>query len=177
MEFPNGNKTIALTPNMKFNPYIFCSRDTDKLKIKKISKPPIIVAFAWSMSLSSIKSIGYPYSELLRSITIFIIKDRHLLSTKSCPLKLLQTYISKIYLVSSLLSIADESESSFNSEVTNTPTAPSQISSNLGSSGEDLMSGTPSNDLILRLQGADTIRGNDGLDVIQGDEDPDIEYP
>ena len=25
MEFPNGNKTIALTPNMKFNPYIFCS--------------------------------------------------------------------------------------------------------------------------------------------------------
>jgi len=58
MEFPNGNKTIALTPNMKFNPYIFCSRDTDKLKIKKISKPPIIVAFAWSMSLSSIKFIG-----------------------------------------------------------------------------------------------------------------------
>ena len=78
MEFPNGNKTIALTPNMKFNPYIFCSRDTDKLKIKKISKPPIIVAFAWSMSLSSINSIGYPYSELLRSITIFITKDRYL---------------------------------------------------------------------------------------------------
>ena len=46
MEFPKGNKTIALTPNMKFNPYNFCSRDTDKLKIKKISKPPIIVAFA-----------------------------------------------------------------------------------------------------------------------------------
>ena len=65
MEFPNGNKTIALTPNMKFNPYIFCSRDTDKLKIKKISKPPIIVAFACSMSLSSIKFIGYPYSDLL----------------------------------------------------------------------------------------------------------------
>ena len=78
MEFPNGNKTIALTPNMKFNPYIFCSRDTDKLKIKKISKPPIIVAFAWSMSLSSIKFIGYPYSDLLNSITIFIIKDRYL---------------------------------------------------------------------------------------------------
>lgn len=54
IEFPNGNKTIALTPNMKFNPYIFCSRDTDKLKIKKISNPPIIVAFAWSISLSSI---------------------------------------------------------------------------------------------------------------------------
>ena len=33
------------------------------------------------------------------------------------------------------------------------------------------MSGTPSNDIILGLQGADTIRGNDGLDVIQGDED------
>ena len=78
MEFPNGNKTIALTPNMKFNPYIFCSRDTDKLKIKKISKPPIIVAFACSMSLSSIKFIGYPYSDLLSSITIFIIKDRYL---------------------------------------------------------------------------------------------------
>ena len=61
MEFPNGNKTIALTPNMKFNPYIFCSSDTDKLNIKKISKPPIIVAFACSMSLSSIKFIGYPY--------------------------------------------------------------------------------------------------------------------
>jgi hypothetical protein len=60
MEFPNGNKTIALTPNMKFNPYIFCSRDTDKLKIKKISKPPIIVAFAWSMSLSSINFAGGP---------------------------------------------------------------------------------------------------------------------
>ena len=75
MEFPNGNKTIALTPNMKFNPYIFCSRDTDKLKIKKISKPPIIVAFAWSMSLSSIKFIGYPYSELLRSVIIFIMKS------------------------------------------------------------------------------------------------------
>ena len=60
MEFPNGNKTIALTPNMKFNPYIFCSRDTDKLKIKKISKPPIIVAFAWSMSLSSINFVDYP---------------------------------------------------------------------------------------------------------------------
>ena len=78
MEFPNGNKTIALTPNMKFNPYIFCSRDTDKLKIKKISKPPIIVAFACSMSLSSIKFIGYPSSDLLSSITIFIIKDRYL---------------------------------------------------------------------------------------------------
>ena len=78
MEFPNGNKTIALTPNMKFNPYIFCSRDTDKLKIKKISKPPIIVAFAWSMSLSSINSIGYSYSELLRSITISITEDRYL---------------------------------------------------------------------------------------------------
>ena len=67
MEFPNGNKTIALTPNMKFNPYIFCSRDTDKLKIKKINKPPIIVAFAWSISLSSINSISYPYLDLLRS--------------------------------------------------------------------------------------------------------------
>ena len=78
MEFPNGNKTIALTPNMKFNPYIFCSRDTDKLNIKKISKPPIIVAFACSMSLSSIKFIGYPYSTCYRSITIFIIKDRYL---------------------------------------------------------------------------------------------------
>jgi Ca2+-binding RTX toxin-like protein len=63
-----------------------------------------------------------------------------------------------------------------NSEATNTPTDPSQISSKLGSSGEDLMSGTPSNDLILGLQGADTIRGNDGLDVIQGDEDPDKLY-
>ena len=67
IEFPNGNKTIALTPNMKFNPYIFCSRDTDKLKIKKISKPPIIVAFAWSMSLSSINSASYPYLDLLCS--------------------------------------------------------------------------------------------------------------
>ena len=38
MEFPNGNKTIALTPNMKFNPYIFCSSDTDKENIKKINK-------------------------------------------------------------------------------------------------------------------------------------------
>jgi hypothetical protein len=66
MEFPKGNKTIALTPNMKFNPYIFCSRDTDKLKIKKISKPPIIVAFAWSISLSSINSVSYPYFDLLR---------------------------------------------------------------------------------------------------------------
>jgi len=46
MEFPKGNKTIALIPNMKFNPYIFCSSDTDKLKIKKMSKPPIIVALA-----------------------------------------------------------------------------------------------------------------------------------
>jgi hypothetical protein len=46
MEFPKGNKTIALTPNMKFNPYIFCSSATDKLKLKKISKPPIIVALA-----------------------------------------------------------------------------------------------------------------------------------
>ncbi len=53
-EFPKGNNTMALTPNMKFNPYIFCSSDTDKLKIKKISKPPIIVALAWSISLSSI---------------------------------------------------------------------------------------------------------------------------
>jgi hypothetical protein len=60
MEFPNGNKTIALTPNMKFSPYIFCSRDTDKLKIKKINKPPIIVAFAWSMSLSSINFVRSP---------------------------------------------------------------------------------------------------------------------
>ena len=67
MEFPNGNRTIALTPNMKFNPYIFCSSDTDKLKIKKISKPPIIVAFAWSISLSSINSGSYPYLDLLRS--------------------------------------------------------------------------------------------------------------
>ena len=60
IEFPNGNKTIALTPNMKFSPYIFCSRDTDKLKIKKISKPPIIVAFAWSISLSSINFVRRP---------------------------------------------------------------------------------------------------------------------
>src|SRR5213593_2298684 len=33
----------------------------------------------------------------------------------------------------------------------NTPTATSQITSKLGSSGEDLMSGTPGNDLILGL--------------------------
>ena len=60
IEFPKGNKTIALTPNMKFNPYNFCSRDTDKLKIKKINKPPIIVAFAWSISLSSINFVRSP---------------------------------------------------------------------------------------------------------------------
>jgi hypothetical protein len=35
MEFPKGNKTIALTPNIKFNPYIFCSRVT-KLAITKM---------------------------------------------------------------------------------------------------------------------------------------------
>jgi hypothetical protein len=48
---PNGNKTIALTPNMKFNPYIFCSSDTDKENIKKINKPPIIIALAWSIPI------------------------------------------------------------------------------------------------------------------------------
>jgi Ca2+-binding RTX toxin-like protein len=63
-----------------------------------------------------------------------------------------------------------------NSEVTNTPSRTSQITSELGSSGEDLMSGTQGNDLILGLQGADTIRGNGGSDVIQGDEDPDKLY-
>ena len=72
IEFPNGNRTIALTPNMKFNPYNFCSRDTDKLNIKKISKPPIIVAFACSISLSSINFIRS--LDLLRSILLYMAK-------------------------------------------------------------------------------------------------------
>jgi Ca2+-binding RTX toxin-like protein len=63
-----------------------------------------------------------------------------------------------------------------NSERTSPPTTASPITSKLGSSGEDLMSGTQNNDLILGLQGADTIRGNGGSDVIQGDEDPDKLY-
>lgn len=58
----------------------------------------------------------------------------------------------------------------------NKETTTSQITSKLGSSGEDLLSGTAGNDLILGLQGADTIRGNGGSDVIQGDEDPDKLY-
>ena len=61
---------------------------------------------------------------------------------------------------------ATSKSQNLNSEVTNTPSHPSQLSSKLGSSGEDLMSGTPSNDLILGLQGADSIRGN-GLMMCQ----------
>ena len=61
---------------------------------------------------------------------------------------------------------ATSKSQNLNSEVTNTPSHPSQLSSKLGSSGEDLMSGTPSNDLILGLQGADSIRGN-GLMMVK----------
>ena len=52
----------------------------------------------------------------------------------------------------------------------------SQVSTKLGSSGDDLITGTVSNDLILGLQGSDSIRGDGGADVIQGDEDPDKLY-
>lgn len=51
-----------------------------------------------------------------------------------------------------------------------------QISTKLGSSGDDLLSGSGGGDLILGLQGSDTIKGEEGIDVIQGDEDPDKLY-
>lgn len=59
---------------------------------------------------------------------------------------------------------------------TSLPAEASQISTKLGSSGDDLITGTDSNDLILGLQGSDSIRGGGGADVIQGDEDPDKLY-
>lgn len=46
IELAKGNRAKALTPNMKFNPYIFCSKDTDKLNMKNINNPPMIVASA-----------------------------------------------------------------------------------------------------------------------------------
>jgi Ca2+-binding RTX toxin-like protein len=60
----------------------------------------------------------------------------------------------------------------------NSPTsdASGQISPKLGSSGDDLLSGSGDGDLILGLQGSDTIKGENGSDVIQGDEDPDKLY-
>jgi Ca2+-binding RTX toxin-like protein len=51
-----------------------------------------------------------------------------------------------------------------------------QISTKLGSSGDDLLSGSGGGDLILGLQGSDTIKGEGGIDIIQGDEDPDKLY-
>jgi len=59
---------------------------------------------------------------------------------------------------------------------TNLPAGASQVSTKLGSSGDDLITGTDSNDLILGLQGSDSIRGDGGDDVLQGDEDPDKLY-
>ncbi len=59
---------------------------------------------------------------------------------------------------------------------TNLPAGASQVTTKLGSSGDDLITGTHSNDLILGLQGSDSIRGDGGADVIQGDEDPDKLY-
>lgn len=60
--------------------------------------------------------------------------------------------------------------------LTSLPAGTSQVSTKLGSSGDDLITGTDSNDLILGLQGSDSIRGDGGADVIQGDEDPDKLY-
>ncbi|HEY7535943.1 MAG TPA: hypothetical protein VH878_08350, partial [Thermodesulfobacteriota bacterium] len=51
-------------------------------------------------------------------------------------------------------------DASGESSSTNSAASTGQITSKLGSSGDDLMSGTPDNDLMLGLQGADTIRGN-----------------
>ena len=59
---------------------------------------------------------------------------------------------------------------------TSLPSDASQVSTKLGSSGDDLITGTDGNDLILGLQGSDSIRGAGGVDVIQGDEDPDKLY-
>jgi Ca2+-binding RTX toxin-like protein len=59
---------------------------------------------------------------------------------------------------------------------TNLSAGASQVSTKLGSSGDDLITGTDINDLILGLQGSDSIRGEGGADVIQGDEDPDKLY-
>jgi hypothetical protein len=46
IELAKGNKASALTPNIKFSPYNFCSNETDRLNMKNINKPPIIVASA-----------------------------------------------------------------------------------------------------------------------------------
>jgi hypothetical protein len=66
MEFPNGNKTIALTPNMKFNPYIFCSSDTDKEEEDKENQQ---AAYNSSIRLEYVSIFnqigGNPYLDLL----------------------------------------------------------------------------------------------------------------
>lgn len=71
--------------------------------------------------------------------------------------------------------ISGDSSSDFSD--TSSPTnGAGQVSTKLGSSGDDLLSGSGGGDLILGLQGSDTIKGEGGVDVIQGDEDPDKLY-